>query len=100
MNRGFRLALLGAGLAFVTVAYAQDQHPMLDAAATRLVQKYQSSSCQQLAAERQAPASPQKEAMKQRAGQYLREDAQARQEFVARVAAPIVDKMIVCGFIP
>ena len=70
------------------------------AAATKLVQKYQSSSCEQLAQERQAPKSAQKEQAKQRAGEMLRNDAQVRQEFVSKVAAPIVDKMIVCGFIP
>lgn len=81
-------------------AQAQQQHPLVDAAATKLVQKYQSSSCQQLAAERQAPKSAQKEAAKEKVGQMLRQDAQARQEFVRKVAAPIADKMIMCGFIP
>jgi len=73
---------------------------MVDAAAAKVVQKYQSSSCQQLAAERQAPKTAEKEASKQRLGELLRQNAQVRQEFVAKVAAPIAEKMIVCGFIP
>jgi hypothetical protein len=93
--------IICAGLAFAPVgAPAQGQYPLVDAAAARLVQKYQTSSCEQLAAERLAPKPPQREAAIQRVGQLLRQDPQIRMEFVSRVAAPIVDKMIVCGFIP
>jgi hypothetical protein len=64
------------------------------------VQKYQTSTCEQLAAERQAPPSAQKEAIKDRIGQQLRQDAAMRADFVNKIAAPVVDKMIVCGFVP
>jgi hypothetical protein len=96
------LAAICAGLALVPAAAAaqQAQHPMVDAAATRLVQKYQSSSCQQLAAQHQAPKTAQKEAAIKKVGELLRQDAAVRHEFVGKVATPIVDKMIVCGFIP
>jgi hypothetical protein len=73
---------------------------MVDAAASKVVQKYQSSSCQQLAAERAAPKPAEKEAAKKKVGEMLRQDAAVRREFVGKVAAPVVDKMIVCGFIP
>ena len=79
---------------------AWSQTPIVDAVANKVVQKYQSESCDQLAAERQGPKSAQKEAAAQRAGQLLREDAQARTAFVNKVAAPVVDKLITCGFIP
>jgi hypothetical protein len=69
---------------------------MVDAAATRLVQKYQ-SSCQQLAAQHQAPKTAQNEAAIKKVGELLRQDAAVRHEFVGEVATPIVDKMIVCG---
>jgi hypothetical protein len=82
----------------VPSAYAQS--PMVEAVANKVVQKYRSESCEQLAAERQAPKSAQKEAAAQRAGQLLREDPQARAAFVNTVATTIVDKMIVCGFVP
>ena len=82
------------------IGAAHAQTPVVDAVAGRVVQKYQSETCDQLAAERAAPKSAQKEAALQRAGQLLREDAQARAAFVSKVAAPIVDKMIVCGFVP
>ncbi|HKR88201.1 MAG TPA: hypothetical protein VJS38_08480 [Phenylobacterium sp.] len=96
------LAIICAGLALApAAALAQaQQHPMVEAAATRIVQKYQSSSCQQLAAERQAPKTAEKEAAIKKVGELMRQDAQVRHEFVSKAAAPIVDKMIVCGFIP
>lgn len=101
MKAAVGLVVIGAGLAFAPIgAPAQGQYPLVDAAAARLVQKYQSSSCEQLAAERQAPKPPQKEAMKERVGALLRQNPQVRMEFVSKVAAPIADKMIVCGFIP
>jgi hypothetical protein len=81
------------------VAHAQPS-PLADAIAGKLVAKYQSESCDQLAQERKAPKSPDREAAVQRAAELLRTDAALRQSFVSKVAAPIVDKMIVCGFIP
>ena len=95
------LAIIPAVFALASpMAHAQGQHPLVDAAATKLVQKYQSSSCEQLAAERQRPKAADKEAQKQRVGEMLRQNAEVRREFVSKVAAPIADKMIVCGFIP
>jgi hypothetical protein len=101
MKTRFGLVVICASLALASAAaHAQGQHPMINAAASKLVQKYQSSSCEQLAAERAAPKPAQKEAAKQRVGELLRQNAEARQQFVSQVAAPIADKMIVCGFIP
>lgn len=101
MKAAIGLVVICAGLAFAPVgAPAQGQYPLVDAVAARLVQKYQSSSCEQLAAERQAPKPPQREAMKERVGNLLRQNPTMRMEFVSKVAAPIADKMIVCGFIP
>jgi hypothetical protein len=93
-------ALGGLTLVAAAACAAYAQTPIVDAVAAKLVQKYQTSSCEQLAAERQAPKTAAKEAAEQRAGQVLRQDPQARAAFVAKVAAPIVDKMIVCGLVP
>ena len=38
--------------------------------------------------------------MKQRVGDMLQQNAGVRAAFVSQVAGPIVDKMIVCGFVP
>jgi hypothetical protein len=89
-------------LSFALAAQAQPapQYPVLDRVAAAIVQKYQTSSCQQLAAEKQAPPDAQKEAMKDRIGHQLQQDAAMRAALVSKVAAPVVDKMILCGFVP
>jgi hypothetical protein len=87
--------------AFVApTALAQSQTPVIDRAAAKIVEKYRTSSCEQLAQERQAPKSAAKAQAEQKVGQMLRQDPGARAAFVNKVAAPIADKMIQCGFIP
>lgn len=90
------LLLLASG----AQAQAAPSYPLLDAAAANLVQKYNSATCADLATERAAPVSAQKEAMKDRVGDALRNDPAMRASFVNKVAPTIVNKMIVCGFIP
>ncbi len=77
---------------------SQSQTPILDQVANKVIQKYQSSSCQQLWAERaqKAPPSPQE----QKAIQFLKTDPQMRTIFLNKVAAPIANKMFECGMIP
>jgi hypothetical protein len=60
---------------------------------------YQTSSCQTLAQERNHP-SPQRAEMEQRAMQVLRDDPQARMQFLNLVAAPVANKLFECGLIP
>ena len=73
------------------------QYPMLDQIATKVVQKYQNSSCAQIQAQR---AHPQAGKMQARVVQMLHDDAQMRQEFLNRVAAPIANKLFECNLIP
>jgi hypothetical protein len=87
-------------LVSATQAQAAPSYPLLDAVAAKLVQKYNGATCADLAAERKATPSAQKEAMKDRAGAMLRNDPAMRASFVNKVAPTIVNKMIVCGFIP
>ena len=77
------------------LAYAQ-QFPMLDAVANKVVQKYQSSTCEQLWQKKGQPKSPEE----QRVVGMLKSDPAMRTEFINRVAAPIVNKMFECGLIP
>jgi hypothetical protein len=81
-------------------AHAQSQYPMLDRLAERVIQKYQTSSCQQLAAERGQRPTGQRAEMEQRFIQMLHQNPQMREAFLNRVAAPIANKMFECGFIP
>ena len=83
-------------LAGVAVA----QHPILDAVANKVVQKYQGATCEQLWQERAAGQGKPKPEMEQRLVKMLHEDAQMRTEFFNRVSAPIVNKMFECGMIP
>jgi hypothetical protein len=92
----FLLVLVLAGTFCVSVARAQQQYPMVDMVADRVIQKYQQSSCSQLMAQRNQPKGPEA----QRAIQMLHDDPQIRRAFIDRVAAPIANKLFECGMIP
>jgi hypothetical protein len=104
MTRQFLGIALAALMLPAGAALAQDAHPMMDALAQRVIDKYQSSSCQQLAqqrAEKKAhPATGPRAAMEARVIQMMRNDPSMRTEFLNRVAGPIANKMFECGMIP
>jgi hypothetical protein len=91
----FAVLSMVSALLFVGVAAAQ-QYPILDDIANRVVQKYQTSSCEQLWQQKGEPKGP----MEQQLVQTLRNDAMMRAEFFRRVSTPIVTKMFECGMIP
>jgi hypothetical protein len=76
------------------VAYAQ--YPILDMVAGKVIQKYQSSSCEQLWQKKGEPKSMEE----QRVIGLLHNDPQMRTAFINQVAAPIANKMFECGMIP
>jgi hypothetical protein len=80
----------------LVVGDAAAQGMLLDAAADKVIQKYQSASCEELRAMKgDAPSEKEKMAV-----DFLRNDSQARKYFVDRVAAPVLNKMFECGMIP
>jgi len=91
-------------IAVVTVTVmsgaARADYPIVDAVAEKVINKYQTTSCDQLkqeAAQRQGkPPSD----MEKRAIEFLHNDPGARAEFFNKVSAPIVTKMFECGVIP
>ena len=90
--------LLASVIVLLYLSFAAGQHPVLDAVANKVVQKYQTSSCEQLMqqkAQRQPPSAGEQKAM-----DLLRTDPQMRHEFVGIVADTVVDKLIQCGMIP
>ena len=87
-------ALLLSGA--LVVAVQAQPYPMLDVVVNKVVQKYQTSTCQQLAANKAAPPSD----IEKRAVDMMRKDPQLRTEFLNKVAAPIVNKLFECGMIP
>ena len=76
------------------ITYAQ--YPILDMVASKVIQKYQSSSCEQLWQQKGEPKSMEE----QRVIGLLKNDAQMRIAFINQVAAPIANKMFECGMIP
>lgn len=95
MKRTYVLAL-AAGLLYVSAAQAQ--YPMMDAIANKVIQKYQSSTCEQLWVKKSEKTPPTQQ--EQQAIKLLKGDPQMRQAFISKIAAPIANKMFECGMIP
>jgi len=88
---------IAAAVAAVTMAgIAAAQYPIMEAVANKVIQKYQSSSCEQLWAQKQAP----KSAEEQRIISLLQSDPQMRTAFLNKIAGPVTNKMFECGMIP
>ena len=101
MRTRFYLFVLTSVLLPVGIASAQQhQYPIMEKVVQKVVQKYQTSSCQQLAQEKSHPPTGQKAEMEQRAVEILRNDPQMRTAFINQVAAPIANKLFECGMIP
>jgi len=92
------LVLLGVATLRTREAQAQGQYPMVDMIANRIVQKYTSSTCEQLWIKKSEHAPPTME--EQRAITILRNDPQMRADFIGKIAAPIANKMFDCGMVP
>jgi len=91
-----RVVYLAMVLTLMSTGIVGAQHPVLDALAGRVVEKYQQSSCEQLWQAREKP----KSAREQEAIQLLRGDPQLRAEFINKIAAPVANKMFECGLVP
>jgi len=94
MKRTIGLAVLASVLGFAGAAHAQGM--LLDYAADRVIQKYTTSTCDQLKASRDQPPNEKEKA----ALDILRNDSQARQAFIDKIAAPVANKMFECGMFP
>ena len=94
MNKRIPLLILVPALCVGGVAIGQEM--LLDMAANKVITRYQTASCQQLAMQRGAPKTPEQ----QRAVQFLHNDPTARAAFINKIAAPIANKLFECGLIP
>ena len=90
-----RLWLIPAA-AILAAGFAYAQYPILNMVGDRVIQKYQSSSCEQLWQKKGEPKSPEE----QRVIGLLQNDPAMRTAFINQVAAPIANKMFECGMIP
>jgi hypothetical protein len=82
--------------ALIVAGAAAAQGMLLDFAADRVIQKYQTSTCAQLKQQKGKPKT-EKEKM---ALEFLRNDSQARVAFIDKIAAPVANKMFECGMFP
>jgi hypothetical protein len=99
INRSYLIVLLPL-LFYIGIAAAQESYPLMEKVAERVIQKYQTSSCEQLAAQKSHPPAGERAEIEHRVIELLRNDPQMRTAFLNRVAAPIVNKLFECGMIP
>lgn len=93
MNRKFAVASVAAVALAAGIAWAQ--YPIMDMVAQKVVQKYQSSTCEQLWASK-GQHGPEE----QRLVAMLGNDPQKRQQFFNQISGPVVNEMFECGMIP
>ena len=97
MNKYAIPSIVAAVLACAAIVGVNAQpYPMLEPIIKKVIQKYQTSTCQQLAADKAAPPSD----IEKRAVDMMRKDPQLRKMFLDQVSAPIVNKLFECGMIP
>jgi hypothetical protein len=89
-----KTVVLAAFLGFAGLASAD--FPLMNMVADKVIQKYQTSTCEQLWAQKQQPKSEQE----QKVIGLLKSDPQLRTAFLNKVAGPISNKMFECGMIP
>lgn len=88
--------LFAAAAALAVAGLAAADTPLLNMVAEKVIQKYQSASCEQLWAQKAQPKSEQE----QRLIGLLKGDPQLRTAFMNKVAGPVANKMFDCGMIP
>ena len=99
IRRAYLIVLLPL-LFHIGIAAAQEPYPLMEKVAERVIQKYQTSSCEQLAMQKGHPPTGERAEMEHRVIELLRNDPQMRTAFLNRVAAPIANKLFECGMIP
>ena len=93
-------SLFTLAIALFCAAVNAQQFPIMDRIADKVIQKYQTSTCEQLWQERSQKGKAPKPQIEQEALQMLKSDPQMRAAFINKVAAPIANKMFECGMIP
>jgi hypothetical protein len=96
------VALLFLGITLLRASEAKaeppQQYPVMDKVADKVIQKYQTSTCEQLWLKKSEKAPPTPE--EQKAITFLKSDPQMRAAFISKIAPPIANKMFDCGMIP
>jgi len=96
------VSLLFLGITLLRAGEAKteppQQYPIMDKVADKIIQKYQTSTCEQLWLKKSEKAPPTAE--EQKAIAFLKSDPQMRAAFINKIAAPIANKMFECGMVP
>ncbi len=104
MKRRLTVLVLVPALWLVSAApqaqQQQQQYPLADMLAQRIIDKYTNSTCVQLATQKSEKPTGERAQMEQRVVTALKNDPQMRQYFINKIAAPIANKMFECGMIP
>jgi hypothetical protein len=82
--------------ALIVAGAVAAQGMLVDAAADKVIKKYQTATCDQLKAQKSEPPT----AKEKMALDLLRDDPKARVAFVNQIAAPVLNKMFECSMIP
>ncbi len=91
-----RLSAFAVFAVLLSSTVSSSQYPILDDVAQKVIQKYQSATCEQLWAARGQP----KSAEEQKIVELLRGDPQMRTVFINEIAASVANKMFECAMIP
>jgi hypothetical protein len=97
MSKRSYLFAVALTLLYLSAAGAQ-QYPIMEKVADKIIQKYQSSTCEQLYQQKAEKKQP--TAAEQKVVQLLHQDPQMRAAFINKIAAPIANKMFECNMIP
>lgn len=97
-----RREMVGAAAVLLSVAGAAgaQQYPIVDKVAAKVIAHYQSSSCQQLIAEKGQKPTGEKAQLEANAIATMKANPQMASYFLSKVATPIAEKMFQCGMIP
>jgi hypothetical protein len=78
----------------------QQQFPIMDRIADKVIQKYETSSCEELWQEKAQNKNKPRSQEERNVIALLKGDPDMRQAFIGKVAGPIANKMFECGIIP
>jgi hypothetical protein len=96
MSRSIAIAGLATVLVGAGVSTGHAQGMLLDFIADRVIQHYQTATCEQLQQDKaEGPSEMDKLAL-----DFLRDDKQARVAFIDKIAATVANKMFQCGMFP
>ena len=94
MNKRFYLCAMLPAVLFAGAVRAD--YPIMNMVADKVIDKYNNSTCEQLWEQKAKPKTEEEKNVIQ----LLKGDPQMRAAFVDKIAAPVVNKMFVCGMVP